>query len=89
VVLGKNGPFIVHNCTQATARDVLMGGMRRLERAGYPIVLHVHDEMIAETPEDFGDTNEFRRIMCEPEPWTTGLPITAGEPFRDVRYSKS
>ena len=31
----------------------------RLELAGYRIVLHVHDEAIAEVPIGFGSTEEF------------------------------
>jgi DNA polymerase len=32
------------NLTQSSARDVLIYGMLNLQRAGYPLVLHVHDE---------------------------------------------
>lgn len=86
-VIGEKGPFIVHNCVQATARDVLFCGMHRVERAGYPIVLHVHDEMVTEVGHNFGSANELRRLMCEPEPWMTDLPVSAGT-WRDVRYGK-
>ena len=35
--------------------------MLRIEAAGYPIVLHVHDEIVAEVPIGFGSTEEFTR----------------------------
>ena len=37
--------------------------MLRIEAAGYPIVLHVHDEIVCEVPIGFGSTEEFTRLM--------------------------
>ena len=37
--------------------------MLRVEAAGYPIVLHVHDEIVCEVPIGFGSTEEFTRLM--------------------------
>jgi DNA polymerase len=51
--------------------------MLRLERAGYRIVLHVHDECVAEVPEGFGSTEEFTRLMIASPAWALGLPIAA------------
>jgi hypothetical protein len=51
--------------------------MLRLEAAGYPIVLHVHDEVVAEVPESFGSTTEFLRLLTTPPTWATNLPIAA------------
>jgi hypothetical protein len=65
------------NATSAAARDLLTAAMLRLEAAGYTINLHVHDEICAEVPEDFGNTDEFRRIMIERPDWAQGLPVEA------------
>lgn len=87
VVLGKGGPFIVHNCVQATARDLMAGAMMRLEQQGYPVIMSVHDEIICEVPEGFGSLDEMIRIMTEVPGWAKGCPIAA-EGKEGPRYCK-
>jgi DNA polymerase len=81
------GGLLAENDTQAIARDLLVNGMRKAEAAGYPIIAHVYDEMIAEIPRDFGDLREFEKLICQLPPWAAGLPLTAGG-FRGKRYRK-
>lgn len=71
------GGKLVENLTQATARDILCHAMQCLDAAGYPIVFHVHDEVILEVPEGQGSLEEVERIMAIPPDWCPDLPLKA------------
>src|SRR5271165_5110604 len=75
VVKGVNGPFIVHNCVQATSRDILAHAIVNLEQAGYAVVLHVHDEIVAEIPENWGSVRDFEVIMSNLPEWAANWPV--------------
>lgn len=87
------GGKVTENLAQGIARDLLINGMRKAEAAGYPIVMHVYDEMVAEVPRGFGDLKAFERMICELPEWARGvdggmdLPLTAGG-WRGKRYRK-
>ncbi|SEL13863.1 DNA polymerase [Ruminococcus albus] len=74
------GGKLVENCVQAIARDCLAVAIDRLEAAGYPIVFHIHDEIIADIkPYTFAEDmlEDVVRIMSSPIPWAPGLPLAA------------
>ena len=70
------GGKLVENIVQAIARDCLAVTIMRLEKLGYPIVFHVHDEIIAEVPDDGTKTlAEVKGIFKKPICWAEGLPL--------------
>lgn len=78
VARGPGGrPFIVHNCVQAIARDLMAHGMLKAERAGYPIVMTVHDEAVADVPNGHGSLAGFEACLCDLPGWAAGLPLVA------------
>jgi DNA polymerase len=83
------GGLWTENAVQAIARDLIAGALVRLEAAGLPVVMHVHDEVVCEL--DAGRAEEDLRRMvaiCEElPPWAEGLPLKA-EGFCSPRYRK-
>lgn len=68
---------IVSNCTQATARDILTEAMWRLEKAGFDLIGHVHDEVIIETPAGQHSVEEVCSIMAQNPDWCPECPLSA------------
>jgi DNA polymerase len=81
------GGLQCNNYTQATARELLRFAMHNVENAGYPIVLHVHDELVAEVDSAFGSVSHFEALMGILPPWLQGLPLAA-KAWSDTRYVK-
>lgn len=72
------GGTLTENIVQAVARDLIMEGILRLEKAGYKTLLTVHDEAICEKPVDTGRLDSFIKILCERPTWADQhLPIEA------------
>lgn len=87
------GGRLTENIVQATAHDVLRHGILALRAAGYPTVLHVYDEVIAEVPHGTGSIEEFERLLGTMPAWAHDAagrpwPIRAAGGWRGKRYRK-
>ena len=77
---GRNytwGGKLVENLVQGIARDCLAVSMLRLAKAGYKIVMHVHDEVILEEPYGTGSLENACAIMGQAIDWAPGLLLRA------------
>ena len=81
------GGMQCNNIVQATARELLRFAMLNIERANYPLVLHVHDETVSEVDEGFGSVEEYQSLMSILPPWLPGLPLAA-KAWTHTRYVK-
>lgn len=70
------GAKLVENIVQATSRDLLALAMQRLEKAGYPSVMHIHDETVIEAPSG-KSLDDIIAIMTETPAWAKGLILNA------------
>lgn len=85
-IMTDAGPMIVHNCTQAIARDCLCEVIRRIIDRGWDVVFHVHDEVIVDAPMDV-HADDLCALMAEPIDWAPGL-LLKGAGFEAAYYMK-
>jgi DNA polymerase len=81
------GSSAFQSSVQGCARDVLINGCKNLAAAGYPIVLRVHDEVLAEVPEGTDEETKFGNLLCQAPAWADGLPL-AYEAWTSRRFRK-
>ena len=80
------GGKLTENSVQAIARDCLALAIDRLNAAGFPIVMHVHDECIIDAAPDLS-LEAACEIMGQPIPWASGLLLRA-DGFETAYYKK-
>ena len=74
MTIDSYGPKLVENIVQGIARDLLCHSISLLKEL--KIVMHVHDEIVIECPEDMS-VSEVTKIMSTVPPWAKGLNLKA------------
>ena len=88
VVQETFGGKLAENATQAIARDILAHALLTLEKNGYPVIFHVHDEAVIEMPIGQGALEEACRLMAIAPDWAEDLPLRA-DGYECAYYQKS
>lgn len=70
-----HGGMLLENLVSGAARDVLCDALVRADADGLGVVLHVHDQIVAE--HEPGAPDHLARIMNTPPAWAEGWPIAA------------
>lgn len=82
------GGKLAENIVQAVARDCLAETIKKVTESGYCIVMHVHDEIIADVPvEDTDALERITDIMRISPSWGQGLPLK-GDGYETDFYKK-
>lgn len=89
VTVDAYGGLLTENVVQALARDLLVAAMFAVEKEGLPMVLTVHDEIIADVKCGRATPALLDEIMCYGTPWAKSLKIPiATECWAGERYRK-
>lgn len=83
------GGLLAENAAQALARDLLVRAMLTCEKNGFPVVLTVHDEIVAEPMACDADETALKQIMEDVPDWAKaiGVPVKC-ETWSGDRYRK-
>jgi len=81
------GGLVWENIIQGMCCDLLINGILNCEAAGYPVVLHVHDEVVVEVPAGEGVTERVQTLLTDVPAWAAGFPLVS-KAWRDKRYVK-
>lgn len=82
------GGKLVENIVQAVARDCLAEALLRIDKAGYSIAMHIHDEIVCDVPiKDTDASEKITKIMSQNIDWAPGLPLK-GDTFETPFYKK-
>lgn len=81
-----HGSKLAENVSSGMARDIIYHNARKIEKAGFKLVMLVHDEVITEAREDTKYTASYlSTLLSTPVEWAINLPLKAMG-FESYRY---
>lgn len=81
------GGRLMENLAQATARDIMLDAMLRLDREGWGLILTIHDEILTDNKKGALALDTMLAHMSRGPQWAEGLPLLA-EGWTGHRYRK-
>jgi DNA polymerase len=89
VTVTAYGGLLTENVVQALARDLLVSAMFKCRAENIPIVLTVHDEILAEVDKRRQAEQMLKQIMEDRDPWAIELKVPVlSECWSGGRYHK-
>lgn len=91
--MGTYGGSVVENVDQGTARDMMAVSLVNISQmfytgvSQYEPLTSIHDELLAEAPDGYGDVEEFEHLLTDLPDEYSGCPVAA-EGARLTRYQK-
>lgn len=83
------GGKLTENLVQFVSRCIQADAVKAAERAGFRVVIHTHDEIVAHNPIGAKSVEELERIMGgASRAWAKGWPIQAAGGWKGERYRK-
>lgn len=81
------GGKLFENVIQAIARDLLCHALSNLDKNGFPVVMHVHDEAIVDIARNTETVERMNEIMATMPDWGKDIPLEA-DGFKSNFYMK-
>ena len=79
LAIGGDNPIAVQSMLNVPIRDLAgnVAQAKRLEAAGFPVVFHVHDEVVIDAAPEQASLEAVVEIMKQPPAWAPDLPLNA------------
>lgn len=74
-IIETYGPKLAQNATEAWGRDLLMYSALNFEKAGMPVILTVHDEIVAEIDKGSHEYEDLKNLMIKKPSWAGNMPL--------------
>lgn len=85
--IDTRGSKLFENIVQAIARDILCHAIHNVRLEHLDVVMHIHDEIVVETPKNNLSVDDINLLMTDLPHWASGIPLTSAG-FKTDFYMK-